>query len=415
MSVQKPTLLEKNFYTFSWDNGVSVELHRLDDKGHAEIWTRHNNGTSKLIDVSELNLLASRSRDEFCKRLTPICNIPDFAWEDAFRWIVPMALNARRAGEPVIELGRSDAVITKPAWDCYPLVVSGMLNILFGNRGSLKSKLALFLAIGMSLKEVFRDKQLGLSGPNKNLNVLKLDYEATQDADEYEWRRILRGLDMEGALQLKYRACRRPLADDIEAISNHADAVKSDVLLIDSLGPAAGGNLNDSEPALRFGEAVRKLNRTVICPAHTSKNQLGIKTVYGNAFYENLARNIWEVSKEEDEDDESTVQHIALHQTKSPPFAPHHKDMAFQFDFDEESERIEVTKYDPNKMDIVNEKKGNPRKILESLKSDKLSITEISERTGIGKEVCKTTLYRLLKSQKVTKVGEDWGLKYNEQ
>jgi hypothetical protein len=417
MNTLKPTLSESiNQLKFSWENGLSVELHHLDEKSRAEIWAWHNNGTNTLIDVSELNLLAPRSRDDYCKRLkarTP--GVKDFDWNTAFDFIVPMALQARRKGEPIIELGRNDAVIKKPAWDCYPLVVSGMLNLIFGDRGSLKSKLTLYLAIMMMIPDLVDDWGLGINPPSRNLKVLKLDYEATQESDEYEWRRILRGLDEEGAVQLNYRACRRPLADDIEAISNHADAVKADVLIIDSLGPAAGGNLNDSEPALKFGEAVRQLNRTVICPAHTAKNQFGKRTVYGNAFYENLARNIWEVNKEEDEEDESTVQHIALHQTKSPPFSPHHRDMALQFDFDEESERIEVTKYDPDKMDVVNEKKKNPRKILECLKGDKLPIVEISERTGIGKDVCKTTLYRLLKSQKVTKVGEEWGLAYYEQ
>jgi len=414
MSTLKPALSETiNQFKFSWDNGISVELHHLDEKSRAEIWAWHNNGTNTLIDVSELNLLAPRSRDDYCKRLTARTpGVKDFDWITAFDYIVPMALQARRKGEPIIELGSNDAVITKPAWDCYPLIVSGMLNLIFGDRGALKSKLTLYLAIMMTVPNLVDDWGLGINPASRNLTVLKLDYEATRESDEYEWRRILRGLDAEGAVQLKYRACRRPLADDIEAISNHVDAIKADVLIIDSLGPAAGGNLNDSEPALRFGEAVRKLNRTVICPAHTAKNQFGKRTVYGNAFYENLARNIWEINKEEEENDESTVQHVALHQTKSPPFSPHHKDMALQFDFDEESERIQVSKYDPNKMEVVNEKKSNPRKVLEVLKDGKQTPKVIAEATGISEAVVRTTLYRLLQSDKVIKIGEEWGLIY---
>jgi len=414
MSIVKPTLSESlNIIKFGWENGISVELHRLDDKGKAEIWARHDNGVNTLIDVSELNLLAPRSRDDYCRRLKPLCpGLTDFNWEEALRWIVPLALQVKRKGEPVIELGKFDAEIKKPSWDCYPLVVSGMPNILFGDRGSLKSKLVLILSVIMMLP--YGDNEFGLVAPKKSLSVLKLDYEATQDADEYEWRRILRGMDMEGCLQLKYRACRRPLADDIEAINNHADNIKADVIIVDSLGPAVGGNLNDSEPALKFAEATRQLNRTTIIPAHTAKNQFGKRTVYGNAFYENLARNIWEVNKEEEEDSEDSIQHIALHQTKSPPFSPHHKDIAFQFDFDQEAERIVVSKYDPNKMDIVNEKKGNGIKILETLREGKLSPKIISENIGVTETVVRTTLYRLLKSQKVIKVGEEWGLSFNE-
>ena len=74
----KPILIESlNLLKFDFQNGITVELHHLDDKGKAEIWTRHNNGTAgKLVDVSELNLLASRSRDEFILSLyhrTEIC------------------------------------------------------------------------------------------------------------------------------------------------------------------------------------------------------------------------------------------------------------------------------------------------------------------------------------------------------
>lgn len=412
---EKPILSESlNLIKFDFQNGITVELHHLTDSGKAEIWTRHNNGVIKLVDVSELNLLAPRSRDEFCKRLTTRATIKDFDWFTAFDYIVPLALQQKQKGEPVIELGNNAYVIKKPSWDAYPLAVSGMLNLYFGDRGSLKSKLTLYLAIMMTIPDLFENWGIGIMPPTKNLTVLKLDYEATRDSDEYEWRRILRGLGHEGAVQLKYRACRRPLADDIEAISNHADAVKADVLLIDSLGPAAGGNLNDSEPALKFGEAVRQLNRTILCPAHTAKNQIGKRTVYGNAFYENLARNIWEINKEEEEDNDSDIQHIALHQTKSPPFAPHHRDMALEFNFDQAKESIVVKKYDPNKMEIVNDKKSNKVKILDALKKGQLTIKQISEYTHIGEDVTKTTCYRLQDEDKVVKMGETWGFNFHE-
>jgi hypothetical protein len=424
--MNKPALTESlNLINFQWTDGILVELHHLHDSGKAQIWARYlenKNGTpwttedkknATLLDVSEINLMAPRSRTEYCNHLKTRSPGLDFDWQAAFSFIVPMALQAQQLGEPVIELGKPGVEIKRPEWDAYPFVVRGMINLIFGDRGSLKSKFTLLLALIMMLP--LSDNKLGIIAPARSLSILKLDFEATNDADEYEWRRLLRGLDLEGAVQLNYRDCRRrTLVDDIDTISYHADAVKADVLIVDSLGPAAGGNLNDSEPALKLNAALRQLNRTVIMPAHTAKNQLGKRSVYGNVFYENLARNIWEVNKEEDEDSESPTQHIAMHQTKSPPFAPHHRDMAFEFDFDQDAERTIIRSYDPDKMDVVNEKKTNPTKILSVLKGKTLLIKEIAEETGVSESVVKTTLYRMKESQKVVKLGEEWGIAYRD-
>lgn len=412
MTLNKPELTESmNLLKFIWKNGVSIELHRLNDTGKAEIWSRYseNGSASTLIDVSELNLLASRSRDEHCRRLKGLCDLPDFEWGDAFRWIVPMALQARRKGDPIIELGKPDQVIQRPSWDAFPFVVSGMPNIIFGDRGSLKSKFALLLTLIMMLP--WDDNNLGIIAPKKKLTVLKLDFEATQDADAYEWHRLLRGIDMEGAIQLKYRPCRRPLADDVEAISAHADSINADVLLIDSLGPASGGDLNASEPALRFNNALRQLNRTSLIPAHTAKNPQGNRhTVFGNSFYENLARNIWEVTKEETDEEESTQLHIALRQTKSPPFAPHHKPLAFEFDFDEEVERTIIRRYDVNKIESIQQHTSVASQILSVLKSGKRTVASLTEELGQPGGTIRQALFRLKKAEKVDSWNGEYGL-----
>ncbi len=415
--IEKPALSESlNLLKFSWDNGISVELHRLNDSGKAEIWARysHNDDATIIMRPIDLNILAARSVEEQCTRYKRLCpGLSDFDWNEAFDYIVPMALEVRRRGEPVIELGKPGIEIKRPEWDAYPLVVKGMPNILFGDRGSLKSKLALVLALVMMLP--LNDNELGIAAPPKSLKVLKLDFEATQDADEYEWHRLLRGLDMEGAVQLQYRSCRRALADDVEAISNHADAINADVLIVDSLGPAAGGDLNASEPALKLNAALRQLNRTILMPAHTAKNQLGKRSVFGSVFYENLARNVWEVTKEESEDSESNLQHIALQQTKSPPFAPHHKPIAFEFDFDQDEERTIVRKYDPNKLEIIQTKTSLRSQIIDVLKSGAMSPKNIADEIGKPAGDIRQALFHAKKTGKVVQLGDGtYGLPFTE-
>lgn len=411
MTLDKPELKESlNLYRFNWQNGISIELHRLSESGKAEIWSRYSNGSGvTLIDVSELNLLAPRSRDDYCIRLKKLCpGLPDFDWQAAFRWVVPMALQSKRAGEPIIELGKPDSEIKRPEWYAYPFVVKDMVNILFGDRGSLKSKFALFLTLIMMLP--WRDNKLGIKAPPKHLRVLKLDYEATQDSDEYEWHRILRGLDMEGAVQLKYRRCDRPLADDVESIAEHADNMKADVIIVDSIGAAVAADLNASEPALRYNMALRQLNRTILAIGHTAKNNFGKRTVFGNSFYENLARNIWEIVKNEGGESDSSLQHIGLKQTKSPPFAPHHKPLAFEFEFEEEDERTFIRKYSPDDIDAFVTDLSTTAIIIsclrDGLKTDKMLVQE----TGKNINDIRVSLYRLKKLNKVVKINNEWGL-----
>lgn len=409
--IDKPVLIESlNALKFSWKNGIEVELRRLTDKGEAEIWAWYRNGSTKplLMNVSGLNLMAPRSVSSHATLLKNKTKDLDFDWNEAFDYITPMSLNAKRKGSEVIDLGTPGKTITKPTWDAFPFVVSGMTNILFGDRGSLKSKFAIILAIIMSLP--MHDNELGIIAPDKSLKVLKLDFEATQDADEYELRRLLRGLDMEDALQIKYRACARPLADDVESIIDQVNNNKIDVVIVDSLGPAAGGDLNTTEPALKLNAALRQLNKTIIMTAHTAKNQIGKRSVFGSSFYENMARCIWEVTKEEDEESESDIQHIALRQTKSPPFAPHHKSLAFQFDFDQESERTIVTKYDPGKIASFQQHLSTGTKILSLLKEGKFNIASLTEELGEPNATIRQALFRLKKAGKITKIGEEYGL-----
>jgi hypothetical protein len=94
-----------------------------------------------------------------------------------------------------------------------------------------------------------------------------------------------------------------PLADDIDAIAdciqNYSKGQET-LLILDSLGPAVGGDLNKTGAPMDFFKALRKLNCSSLVIGHTSKgNELGNenapKTIYGNAFFDFLGRNNWEV------------------------------------------------------------------------------------------------------------------------
>lgn len=88
-----------------------------------------------------------------------------------------------------------------------------------------------------------------------------------------------------------------PLADDIEAIEKWVKDLGAEVVIIDSLARACGGELSkDTSNANRFFIALDKLNVTSLIIAQTSKDrEAKHKTIYGNALFTYYARSIFEL------------------------------------------------------------------------------------------------------------------------
>ena len=71
---------------------------------------------------------------------------------------------------------------------------------------------------------------------------------------------------------IKYRSCALPLYQDLEQIKEAIDYYGANLLIIDSLGLASGGEPKETEPALKFFAALRQLKTTSLILGHNSKN-----------------------------------------------------------------------------------------------------------------------------------------------
>ncbi|MBU3974666.1 MAG: AAA family ATPase, partial [Alphaproteobacteria bacterium] len=141
-----------------------------------------------------------------------------------------------------------------------------------------------FIAVAMCLLAMlpWYDNPLGLKVQREPSNILWLDYEADRTSTLYNFTRIVRGADAEG-ISLNYRRCRMPLCDDIEAISLHVEQAKTDIVIIDSVAKAAGGDLDKSESPNRLFAALDLLHCTPLILAHTYKGEgTGKRTIYGS-------------------------------------------------------------------------------------------------------------------------------------
>ena len=174
---------------------------------------------------------------------------------------------------------------------------------MFGERGTSKSYTALLLAYLAALGPEdgsILDFHVRLTVPEP----LYLDWEG--DGDTLAWRMKMLSEGMGFPVRkIAYRRCSRSLSDDVAQIRAEVLKRNTELIVIDSLGPACGGDLNSPQPAIDFFNALRSIGASSLILAHTAKNQTGRRSVFGSIFFEALARSIWQISADQDEGDDS--------------------------------------------------------------------------------------------------------------
>ena len=199
-----------------------------------------------------------------------------------------------------------------------------------------------------------------------------------------------------------------PLADAITNVREDMAENNIKMLIIDSLGPAAGGNLNDPDPAIRYHQALRTLGGTSLTLAHNSKDpNTGSKSIFGSVFFSNLARSIWQCKAEKEPMSKYAV--VGLKQIKAS-LSQIHSPIGLAFEFDETANTIFVTKSDLIDTGMAGDLPLSLR-IKDLLRAGAFSIKEITEELDAKENTVRTAVHRLSKNQSVVQVGEKWALR----
>jgi hypothetical protein len=216
-------------------------------------------------------------------------------WVGMLDQVCLLALKALRHGEPIESL--QPTADDHPAWYVLnPLLFDKNPTILYGPGDSMKSMFVLYC--GLLLASGRSGPQLAVSpDPWK---VLFLDWEMSVQ-DVRARVKLLQAGDPRLVGVPDYRRCYQPFADEVEALKKVVSEGHYDVLIIDSLAMAAGGQeLERADSAIRFNAALRALNCTSLIVGHTPKPQEDQKKrhLYGSVFFSNLCRNSWECKRE---------------------------------------------------------------------------------------------------------------------
>lgn len=264
--------------TYLWkDLSLRIVADRITETGIAELWF-YRTDTQALMHTTKANLLSTPTMNQIAKRMTG--HSTEIPWPQILTYITAQTMEFSRRGEPGSIISPNLETVKHPGYFISPIIMCGVPSVIYGDKGVNKTTLALACLGLVSLG--CKQTNFGLYASRQG-NAALLDWESTRDLTEYTLGRLISG-DTVPYFDLPYLRCRQPLAEDIDRISNFLASNKIELIAIDSLGQAAGGDKYDSAgkaSALRFFEALRQLNVTSLIIAQNAKGEDNKKTIYG--------------------------------------------------------------------------------------------------------------------------------------
>ena len=404
--MNKPAVTEGiGFINFAWPElGLRVLAERITDEGSAELRFYLVKGKGEpLIHTTRANLMATATMNSLAKRLEK--NSENIPWIDILTFITGKTMEIVRRGEPAEEIWPSEDDGLAPSYLLEPILYRNHPAVIFGDYSSLKSGIALVIAYIVQLP--YHDNALGLTTIKESTLCLYVDYEDDPSSFRKRWSALECGFG-QGAMPILYRRMTGTLCDSVEQLQRIILDKNIGLIIVDSLGPAARGNLNDPEPAIKYHTALRQLGITSLTLAHTSKDQLTRRrTIFGSIFFTNLARSVWECKAEQETGEAEAI--ISLKHTKAN-LSRLHPPLGFRFSFEDKAIRLE--KSDLRDTGLSGELPLSFR-IKDSLRGGALTVKEIAGELEKGEETIRVTLKRMLKKDQVIQLPDkSWGLPF---
>lgn len=245
-----------------------------------------------LIDYSVQNIIDTQKTLNLSRKMAKLCKLEETSWESILTTAFLLAQKHLQEQNPIYEIEELTLIKKEFHWICKPFVAKGLPTILFGPGGTGKSKFAMWLSCliqnGISMEPWIYVPQAR--------NVLYLDWES--DPEEAGWLASgLRQANQEIVSLPMYRRCEQPISGEALRINKIIEDTKAEVLIIDSLALACGGDPMAPETAFSFFRTLRFMQVDVLLLAHPPKTteQGRLSDVFGSTFFQNLTRSVWEM------------------------------------------------------------------------------------------------------------------------
>ena len=227
------------------------------------------------LSIADFNFSSARARTDRAKLFSGRANTRDLDWVGLVEEFSQRVLQADRAGQPAVYL----CDVPKPPPDDN-IQVDGFTfprrhpSIVFGDGGSLKSYIGLYLAGRLT---------------QQGMRMALFDWELAGE-DHRERLERLFGVDMP---QILYARCERPLVYELDRLTRIVRDSRVDFGIFDSVAFACDGPPEAAETAGRYFRAVRQIGGGSLHIAHISKADGADQKPFGSAFWHNGARSTW--------------------------------------------------------------------------------------------------------------------------
>ena len=328
MNQEEPDFLlsgGEGIYYLSWDKiNINAKVDRIreahDYEVRAEVLLESQRPTSSGHLVGGRIILTSpTSRKTLARSLKERDQEVD--WDKVIEQLCIAVLQEFRAGSPVVQLdGQSDLSVGIP-WLIKPIIQVREPTLIFGPGGTGKSWLGQYLA-------VLADQGMSHNGLEvEPSTVLYLDFETTAQEIGRRVTQIRASLGLEGKSRIWYKPMTRSLEKEIEEVRGTVLSKAIDLVVVDSVGSACGGEPENADVGLNYFGSLRSLKVSSISIDHTNKEGV----LFGSVYKRNAARQMFECKKDEQPNDAKIM--LGLFHRKANNTALLREPIAFEIGF----------------------------------------------------------------------------------
>ena len=316
-----------------------------------------------------LNLLAGRTRKQIAGVLTKQVNHVD--WDMILEQVCLGVIQRHREGEPVVQVKDIPAP-ESIKWRLEPIMVEGVPTLIYGFGGTGKSYLGAYfsclVAEGYPVGQIMPEP-----GP-----VLYLDYENSESDNARRFDALHAGLDLGNRSLVHYRRCSQRLATEAQEIQKIVLERSIEMVVVDTAGPACGGDPESAQSAIQFFMALRSLNVTSLVLAHKSKMS-GASGPFGSVYWTNYPRNVFHIKASQSQEEDVT--HVGLFHEKAND-GRLMRPMGFRLEFLNDGAKVSVAREDVKDIPEFEESLSLTDRIKVAIRQNQfnpMSIQEIAE------------------------------------
>ncbi len=385
-----------NRRTIRWaDEDLISELSRITDNSsglHCRILFRTH--TDAIYGPVRLNLLSSSSRESLIRQLRT--RTKEVNWSMALDQITNLVSTSLDDAGSGIDMRYFKPSDEKQGWAIRPFLQDKSASLVFGTGGEGKSTLVIAMLLSKASGRAFIP---GID-PGAPAGVMFCDWEDNETQFYQTCSALLAGMDMtfdDLLMPVVYRHFAGALADYSDTISDEIARHRIEVLAIDSLVASSGSehSPNDAEAARVWHQVVSSFGIASIGITHIAKSSANKDgTPYGSVYYFNLARSIFQCSREV-ESEHSSVLAVAHRKGNNTGIM---KTMGLRADFESDefdrATKITYSEADLNTTEVLATKLSVTDRILYLIKDRAMEPKEITEELDIPSNTVRQALLR---------------------